>query len=126
MTFTFRVYYCNHPGFETSEGEEPHFTRWPHSTEYQYMGEFEAETLEVLFYQMQGEIVSEAFVKRVVKQADALGWGHTSMSVGDVAIDKNNQVWQCLNRGWGRLLYARFESFETTRQNAPEETVKDA
>jgi len=63
-----------------------------------FLGAFEADSLEGLFYKMQGEVWSPNGEARPIIRAKGLQ--HTSMSVGDIAVDQNTWEVHLVDR-WG-------------------------
>jgi len=64
-----------------------------------YLKTTEAEDLSDLFYKMQSEVWSPNGEARNVIQA--LGLSHTSMSVGDIAVDLETDIAHlCMPMGW--------------------------
>jgi hypothetical protein len=62
---------------------------------------FEADSKEHLFYKLQGENWSPNGEARPLIQL--LGLTHTSMSVGDVVCDEDEEFWLCDVMGWKYL-----------------------
>jgi len=63
-----------------------------------FLGSFEAADLENLFYKMQGEVWSPNGEARPI--IEAKGLRHTSMSVGDIAVDQETWIVHLVDR-WG-------------------------
>ena len=66
-----------------------------------FIREVKAKFLDDVFYQMQGEVWSPRGEARGLIQA--AGVYHTSMSVGDVAVDAWGRVWMCSPIGWATV-----------------------
>ena len=63
-----------------------------------FMRTVEAEGLGEVYHRMQGCIWSPKGEARPI--IAAAGVSHTSMSVGDVAVDEDGQAWVCASVGW--------------------------
>ena len=58
----------------------------------------EAASREEVYRQMQGFVWSPNGEARPI--IESVGVFHTSMSVGDVAVNRWGRAWVCANRGW--------------------------
>jgi hypothetical protein len=92
---SYRVYYRKLPTFMVDA--ELTYTRL-YGPEYVKVREVEANNLEALFIKMQGEEWSPHGEAR--EHILSLGLHHTSMSVGDVAVEDDGKAWQCDILGW--------------------------
>lgn len=63
--------------------------------------EVDVQSIDRVYLEMQGEVWSPNGEARELIMS--LGLWHTSMSVGDVAIDENGNGWQCDYVGWIQL-----------------------
>lgn len=63
-----------------------------------FVRDVEAPSLGPVFTQMQGESWSPNGEARLL--IEHLGLSHTSMMIGDVAVDENGVIWQCDSSGW--------------------------
>lgn len=66
-----------------------------------YIRTVEAEGLGEVYHRMQGCIWSPRGEARPI--IEAAGVSHTSMSVGDVAVDEDGQAWVCASVGWEKV-----------------------
>jgi hypothetical protein len=95
----FAVYYQKEPTFESMLVGIGDLERKDIETSHQYLGFMQAQDLEDLFMRMQGEVWSPEGEARGL--ITLLGLRHTSMSVGDVAYDCEEDKWyQCCGMGW--------------------------
>lgn len=75
----------------------------------------EANGLDDLFYKMQGENWSpNGEARDLIKSR---GLTHTSMSVGDIAVDKDNRLWFCEPMGWTKLFSVSSELLDADDPN---------
>ncbi len=63
-----------------------------------FIRQVEADHLGEVYRQMQGFVWSPNGEARDLIEAAYVS--HTSMSVGDVAVDADGRAWVCANRGW--------------------------
>lgn len=99
----FQVYYARQPTFHPSgEFGTPRLTVTGLQTSHAHLCQVEAHSLDEAFCRMQGENWSPYGEARGL--LCSLGLGHTSMSVGDVLQDDEGVYWECLDRGWRRLV----------------------
>ena len=63
-----------------------------------YIRQIEADDLYQVYRQMQGFVWSPNGEARTI--IAAAGVHHTSMSIGDVAVDSTGRAWVCTERGW--------------------------
>jgi hypothetical protein len=68
------------------------------SKTHEYLKTVEAKSLEEVYSMMQGEIWSPNGEARELILSKGLE--HTSMSIGDVAVDENGTVWVCHTFGF--------------------------
>jgi len=95
----YAVYYNTkmRTGFDTP-------TTWDRR-QFVFMGDIEARTLDSVFHilnQDEGPLTTQErqdFIRE--KQV------HTSMSVGDVAVDEAGEAWVCASLGWERVSEVR-------------------
>ena len=94
----FKVFYCKEPSFrdDSMPKDMNHF-----EVGWVFLKDVDAENLEDLFVKMQGEVWSpKGEANDLIK---GLGLHHTSMSVGDVAVDENRNIHFCAMIGWEKL-----------------------
>jgi hypothetical protein len=70
--------------------------------EFALVREVAVSSLDKVFCEMQGEVWSPNGEARELILS--LGLHHTSMSVGDVAVDEGGRAWQCDIMGWKEVL----------------------
>jgi hypothetical protein len=63
-----------------------------------FIRQVEADDLAEVYRQMQGFVWSPNGEARDLIRAASVS--HTSMSVGDVAVDADGRAWVCADRGW--------------------------
>lgn len=92
----FRIYYAIEPSFR----DDPvHFEDLKKT--HKFVGSFPGDKIEDAFMFFQGEMWSpHGEANELIR---SLGLGHTSMSVGDVAIDDEGRAFQCMMSGWKRI-----------------------
>ncbi|MCP4535654.1 MAG: hypothetical protein GY832_00735 [Chloroflexi bacterium] len=92
----YQVFYCRRIPFTVDDS----FSFLPPRT-HAFIRQTESESLDDLYREMQGCVWSpNGEARDLVARA---GVYHTSMSVGDVAVDANGRAWLCANRGWIEL-----------------------
>jgi hypothetical protein len=70
-----------------------------------FIREVEANDLAEVYRQMQGFVWSPNGEARPI--IVAAGVHHTSMSIGDVAVDSSGRAWVCAERGWIEVDFER-------------------
>ncbi len=88
---TFRVYYAIDPNF--GHGARPELGTL--LSTHRLLTKVEANDLEEVFYKMQGEVWSPNGEARILIRA--LGLKHTSMSIGDVALNEENKKYYAVD-----------------------------
>lgn len=95
---TYDVYYVNAEGHESGIYKEDlpeknidFLKEGSHAPHYTYLLTMEADDLEDLFYNMQGEVWSPNGEARDLIKSKGLY--HTSMSIGDIAHDRDTNTW---------------------------------
>ena len=94
----FFVYYKKEPAFRNNNDIRRIVADGDFTKEYAFVGTQFAPDKDVVFPRMQGEMWSpQGEARNLIK---ALGLSHTSMSVGDVIVDDNGDMFECSNIGW--------------------------
>ena len=102
-----RIYYAINPRFK-DETVDPLTI----STTHKFVGSFPSDNLDEAFRFFQGEIWSpEGEARNLIK---GLGLHHTSMSVGDLAINDDDVIFQCLGTGWREISPMSTSDYDAT------------
>ncbi len=89
----YRVFYCKYIPRQV----DADFSFAPPRT-HAFIRQVEADDLAQVFRRMQGFVWSpNGEARQLIASA---GVHHTSMSVGDVAVDADGRAWVCAERGW--------------------------
>jgi len=97
MTTTFRIYYMRPAWFRDGLlGRHPDPKNL--GATHVFVRSVEAGSVEHTFVLCQGEVWSPNGEARGL--IERLGLHHTSMSVGDVAVDPTGRIWVCASQGF--------------------------
>lgn len=89
----FKVYYARRPVFQIDLDLTPENLLESHV----FIGEIDAISIDHLYSMMQAEYRKLTDDDKKLIFSEKI---HTSMSVGDVAIDENGFIWECAFAGW--------------------------
>lgn len=115
----YAVFYTNSTGrrnewLDREDAKTPLISIQDFHTGYEYLGTFEAKDLDDLFTNLQdgrgglghreGESSAEALVAAVMQDLVVRKVGHTSMYVGDIAVDlSTGEAKACAVVGWRKV-----------------------
>lgn len=88
------------------EGVEPGKGSAVKRTDYVDVCEYPSEDKREVFTYMQGDFMTRERLRRVEGLVDRGEIDHTSMSVGDLAIDRKGRVWRCEASGWREVTFS--------------------
>ena len=94
----YQVFYCRRIPWRVDDD----FSFDPPLT-HAFIRRVEANDLVEVYRQMQGFVWSpNGEAQQIIATA---GVHHTSMSIGDVAVDPSERAWACVERGWVEVDY---------------------